>query len=454
MAENLLSNFGAPTINGIAAQRVLSNQILENLYQGLIESDGEGVTQRFTYDVSGAEIRFTHVKPVKALARRLGSAVNGGNFPISAKEGETDTFGIKVLDVLDDPIDLAQVSMNMIPVDFLGAYVKSYTDQVNLNINASTIAGKYYATFMKDALGGEVNITEYDGVDLTTALLDANSLLDDGAAEMGVSMFPQNDRCLTIQAKYRSTLLAKGILSIGGANYAYDIAKNGTVSAGATPRKSEDGFIGVFDNVPVHIVSSLVYKVAAEYIGLTEKDLTQVIACASSGFANVRAIAAVKEVKIIDHPNGQGIRIQPLTRFGFEVVPGYEKGNSLVVGKDFTNSYKALKENVFTDLDLSKFVVLPFGSREAFDKSAISYVASSGSITVKLPNGAKAAVIADKKGEIDSVAKFSTAYVAGASTVKSILTSDTSKVLDGFKSTKLAVLVVCADGTCYLEHVE
>ena len=28
MAETLLSNFGAPTINGIAAQRVLSNQIL------------------------------------------------------------------------------------------------------------------------------------------------------------------------------------------------------------------------------------------------------------------------------------------------------------------------------------------------------------------------------------------------------------------------------------------
>ena len=166
MAETLLSNFGAPTINGIAAQRVLSNQILENLYQGLIESDGEGVTQRFTYDVSGAEIRFTHVKPVKALARRLGSTINGGNFPINANEGETDTFGIRVLDVLDDPIDLAQVSKEMIPVDLLGAYIKSYTDQVNLNINAVTVAGKYYATFIKDADGKDVNVIEYDGNDL------------------------------------------------------------------------------------------------------------------------------------------------------------------------------------------------------------------------------------------------------------------------------------------------
>jgi hypothetical protein len=455
MAENLLSNFGAPTINSIAARRILSNQVLENLYQTKIEGEGEGVTERFSYDVSGAEIRFTHVKPVKALARRLGSAVNGGNFPISANEGETDTFGIRVLDVMDDPIDLAQVSMNMIPVDLLGAYIKSYTDQVALNINALTIAGKYYATYMREAVGGDVNITTYDGTDIQKALLDANSLLDDGAPDMGVSMFPQDDRCLTIQAKYRSTLLSKGILSIGGANYAYDIVKGGTVNPGVAPRKSEDGFIGIFDNVPVHVVSSLVYKVAAGYLGLEEKDLTQVIACLSSGFANVRAVAAVRDVKIIDHPDGQGIRIQPLTRFGFEVVPGYEKGNSLVVEKDYVNPYSSLKANVFTDLDLTKFEVKPEGSRIAIDAdSLLSFVSSSGTITATLPTGAKAAVVLDDDGAIDSVAKFATAYKAGASTAKGILTSGTAKALEGLKSKKAAVLIVCADGTCYLTHVK
>lgn len=455
MAENLLSNFGAPTINSIAARRILSNQVIENLYQTKIEGEGEGVTERFSYDVSGAEIRFTHVKPIKALARRLGSAVNGGNFPISANEGETDTFGIRVLDVMDDPIDLAQVSMNMIPVDLLGAYIKSYTDQVALNINALTIAGKYYATYMREAVGGEVNITTYDGTDIQKALLDANSLLDNGAPDMGVSMFPQDDRCLTIQAKYRSTLLAKGILSIGGANYAYDIVKGGTVNPGVAPRKSEDGFIGIFDNVPVHVVSSLVYKVAAGYLGLEEKDLTQVIACVSSGFANVRAVAAVRDVKIIDHPDGQGIRIQPLTRFGFEVVPGYEKGNSLVVEKDYVNPYSSLKANVFTDLDLTKFEVKPEGSRIAIDAdSLLSFTSSSGVITATLPTGAKAAVVLDDDGAIDSVAKFATAYKAGTTTAKAVLTSGAAKTLEGLKSKKAAVLIVCADGTCYLTHVK
>lgn len=448
----LLSNFGAPTINGIGAERIFSNQILENLYQGQIESDGEGVTQRFTYDVSGAEIRFTHVKPVKALARRLGSTINGGNFPISANEGETDTFGIRVLDVLDDPIDLAQVSKEMIPVDLLGAYLKSYTDQVNLNINAVTVAGKYYATFIKDAAGNDVNVIEYDGENLLTALLDANSLLDEGAEDMGVSMFPQNDRCLTIQSKYRSTMLAKGVLTIGGANYAYDIAKGGVASAGAEPRKGEDGYIGIFDNLPVHVVSGLVYKTAAQYLGLKEKDLKQIIACASSGYANVRGIAAVREVKVIDHPDGQGVRIQPLTRFGFTVVPGYENGNAFVMEKGYVNPYKALKANVFTDLDLGVFEVKPAGSRTDIDIDSLITTAATGKITVTAPTGSKIAAVLDNDKAVDSVAKFATAFKADT-TNHAVLTSGVASTVAGFSGKNVAVLIVASDGTCYLTHV-
>ena len=447
----LLSNFGAPTINGISATRILSNTVLDNLYQGVIESDGEGVTQRFTYDVSGAEIRFVHVKPVKALARRLGSAVNGGNFPISAKEGETDTFGIRVLDVMDDPIDLAQVSMQMIPVDLLGKYIKSYTDQVALNINAVTVAGKFYSTFLKQANGYDVNVIEYDGNDLQTALLDANSALDEGAEDMGVSMFPQDDRCLTIQAKYRSTLLAKGILTLGGANYAYDIIKGGTVNPGVEPRKNEDGYIGVFDKVPVHIVSSLVYKTAAGYLGLTEKDLKQIIACDSSGFANLRAIAAVRDVKVIDHPDGQGVRIQPLTRFGFDVVPGYENGNAFVMENGYTNPYKALKENVFTDIDLGIFEVNPLGSRIEIG-ATLNGVA--GAITVTAPKAYKIAVLVDTDKNIDSVAKFAAKYKTAGTTAKAIVTSETKKDLTGIVSKSVVkVLCVASDGTCELSSV-
>ena len=447
MATNLLSNFGAPTINGIAAQRVLSNQVLENLYQGLIESEGEGVTQRFSHDVSGAEIRIVHVKPIKAFARRLGSAVNGGNFPITAYEGETDSFGLRVLDVIDTPIDLARVSKDLIPVDLAYSYIKSYTDQVNANINGITIAGKFYATTLKEAKGEEVNITKYDGTDLYETVLTANSLLDEGAEEMGVATFPQNDRCLCIQTKYRATLLKKGVLVVGGANYAYDIVKDGTVSAGASPRKSEDGYIGTVDGVPTHAVAPLYFDIAAKYLGLEKEDLKQAIGYVSSSFANVRGIAATEQVKVIDHPDGQGTRFQPLTRFGFAVLPGYEKGNSFIVKNDYVNPYKSLKD-VFGLTDFTIFDVIPKHSRIEIGASVS---VSEGSITVTAPNAYKIACVVDSDGSINSVSKFGSVYAGAAATAKSNLVSGTAKSLTGIKSGSIVkVLCVAADGTCEL----
>ena len=447
--EQLLSDFKAPTINGVAAQRVLSNQVVENVYQGLIESDGKGVTTRFSYDVSGAEIRINRVKPVKQFARRLGAAVNGGNFPISAYEGETDSFGLRVLDVLDTPIDLPRVTKEMLPVDLAAAYIKSYTDQVNAYLNAVTLAGKFYATTLKEAKGEEVNITKYtSGDSLLDAIIDANSLLDAGVKEMGVAMFPTRDRCFTIQTRYESILLTKGILTIGGANYGYDIAKSGAVSAGAAPRKEEDGYIGDIVGVPCHIVAPLYYDLAASYLGLTEKDLEQAIGCVSSGFANVRGIAAVDQIKVIDHPDGQGTRFQPLTRWGFTVLPGYEKGNSFIVKDDYVSPYAGLK-SVFGLSDYTLFDVIPGGSRISIGAVLSGAV---GSITVTAPKASKIAVVVDADGSIDSIAKFAKAYASAATSAKSnAVVSGTATSLSGIKSGSIVkVLCLAADGTCEL----
>lgn len=451
MAEQLLSDFKAPSFNGIIANRVLSNTAVVNIYQGLIESDGKGVTNRFTYDVTAPEIRIPRVKPVKQFARRLGAAVNGGNFPITAYEGETDAFGLRILDILDNPIDLAQVSKEMIPVDLASAYIKSYTDQVITQINGATLAGKFYATALKEAKGESVNITKYDGENLLDAVLDANSLLDEGVEEMDVAMFPTEDRCFTIQSSYRSTLLKKGILTVGGANSAYDITKDGTVSAGATPRKLNDGFIGYVDGVECHVVSSLIYKTAAQYLGLTKNDVAQAIGCISSSFANVRGIATVDSIKVIDHPLGQGTRFQPYTRFGFTVLPGYEKGNSLIVKSDYASPYAGLK-TVFGLSDYSIFDVIPVGSRVSIGAVIDAAV---GTITVTAPKASKIAVVVDSDGSIDSVSKFAKTYASAAATAKSnTVTSGTATSLSGIKSGSIVkVLCLASDGTCELSSV-
>lgn len=447
--EQVLSDFTAPSFNGIAAQRVLSNETVKNIYQGLIESDGKGVTTRFSYDTTSPEIRILRVKPVKQFARRLGAAVNGGNFPITAYEGETDSFGLRVLDIMDNPIDLARVSKEMIPVDLAAAYIKSYTDQVLTQINGITLAGKFYATTVKEATGGEVNVTKYEGEDLLGAVLDANSLLDEGVEDMDVAMFPPEDRCFTIQASYRSTLLKKGILTIGGANSAYAITEKGTVSEGVAPRKLNDGFIGYVDGVECHIVSSLIYKTAAEYLGLAKGDVAQAIGCISSSFANVRGISAVDSVKVIDHPNGQGTRMQPYTRWGFTVLPGYEKGNSFIVSKDYANPFAGLVK-LFGLTDYRLFEVLPVGSRVSLGATFSSSAATK--FTVTCPNAYKIAVVADAKDEIKSIADFVKAYDSSASDVKSnSVTSGGVVTLAGLTSGEVVkVLCMAADGTCEL----
>lgn len=451
MATTTLSNYAAPTINDIAARRIFSETILQNVWQGILENDGEGVTQRFSHDVSGAQIRIVKVKPVKQFARRLGASVNGGNFPLHAYENATDSFGLDVLDVLDTPIDIANVSKEMIPVDLAAESIKSYSNQVNAALNAVTIAGKYYATFLRQANGKEVNVTEFNGSDLYLATITANGLLDEGDEDMDVAMFPQEGRCYILQTKYRPVLIKQGVLVVGGANDAYRIVEDGTVSAGVRPTKIENGYIGTVDGVRVHIAAPLYFKLAAEYLGLEKADLTQTIGYISSNFANVRGVAAPNEIKIIDHPDGQGIRIQPLVRWGFTVLPGYEKGNSFIVENGFVNPYKALKENVFTDIDLGIFEVKPVGSRTAINATLNGV---TGAITVTAPNAYKIAVLVDTDKNIDSVAKFASAYKTAQTTAKAIVTSGTKKDLTGIVSKSVVkVLCVASDGTCELSSV-
>lgn len=447
MATQLLTNYAAPNINGISAERILSNQVLENIYQGTIEDDGRGITQRFTTDCSGAQIRFIHVNPVFAKARELGADINGGNFPSLVHEGSTDSFGLDVLTVLDDPIDLANVSKDMIPVDLLTQYTKSYTDQVNLNINAMTVAGKWLATEKADASGAEVNITSYaEGGNLYEAFINANSKLDEGVEEQGVSMFPQDDRCAVIQTTYKPILIKNGVLTIGGANYGYDIARKGSVDAGSEPRKNADGFVGYIDNVPVHIAAPLIFKTAGEYVGLQSGDLKTMIGYISSGFANVRGIAAPRAVKVIDAPQGQGTRLQPLTRMGFKVVEGYEKGNSLIVKDGTTNVLTALK-NLFSLADYSAFTLKGAASRVALTPVINAAV---GTITITDTKANKIAFCVSAN-VIKSAYEFTTAYTSAAANAKGIATSGVANAKAGLvQGSKVYVLEIATDGTTKL----
>lgn len=456
----VLSNFGAPTINSVAAQRVLSNTLLDNVYQGLIEKNGEGVTQKYTDDTSGAEIRILHVKPTVQVARELGAMINGGNFNSDdAVQPETDSIGLRVLTTLDKPIDIANVTLSMIPVDLAAAKMKDYSNQVNVNINAMTVAGKYFATFekaAKDASTENVNITTYtSGTNLRDAIMAANSLLDDGQPEMGITIFPQIGRCYVMQTSYRTTLMTTGVFVIGGANYAYDMQAKGVISPGAEPRKLEDGYIGILDDVPCHIMSTYIFNVAAQYLGIEAKDVKHVVGYVSSDIANVRALAAPRDIKVIDCPRGAGITLQPITRMGFKVLDGYEKGNSFIVDSTFSNVYTGLNTlfSLGGNYD-NYFTFIGAGSRVKIAATAASSAATKVTITSALAS--KIAIVAvASTTTINSVTDFLAAYTAAGATAKAAdAVSGTEKTLAGATAGMVAYgLAMAADGTCVLCHV-
>ncbi|MCK9576412.1 MAG: hypothetical protein M0R51_10865 [Clostridia bacterium] len=442
--EQTLTNIGAPHINSLAARRILANQILENLYQGLIEKDGKGVTQRFSDDVSGAEIRVVRIKPLTQEARELGATLNGGNYYGSTAQSESVEYGLKVLFTLDQPIDIFRVSQDMLPVDLLAAQTKNYTDLVNLNINAATFAEKIQSVWNAEIVSAtSVNISELDsGEKLVDVFIEANSKLDDGDEDNGVSMFPSEDRIAVIQAAYRSTLYssASGVLSLGGANFGYDILRKGSLDAGSEPRKLEDGFIGIIDNVPVHVASSLVLKTADAYLGFKSGGFLKdaVIGYVSSGMATSRGVASSPEVKVIDAPDGQGVRLQPLVRFGVETF--YPKSVALIQKDGAINPFEEIDKLITTGIT---YGVVPPASR-VVPSMTLTTAANAFTVTGTSCVGI---LYVQADAEITSLNAFFTAYltpssVSGVATDGSA-TTETDLIADKY----LTCLGVAADGT-------
>lgn len=339
MAEQFLSDYNTPAINGIDAKRVLANEVLKNIFQGLIENEGKGVTQRFTNDTTGAQIRIIRQIPVGIMARELGSSVNGGNFNSKGQGIRTTSYGVDVITTIDENVDIAQSSMDMIPVDLLGNSVKVIGDLINLNVNAMTIAGKYLAS-SGNALTYDTASTNPKA--LQGQMLEFNGMLDDGDEDHGVAMFPNDDRCIVLKTNYRAKLKLDGVLVLGGANTAYEILEKDGISRGATTNKIVNGYCGDFDGIPVHVAGKQIWTLAEKYAGLPNGELAPVVAYASSGFANVRAIAKNETIKIIDNPNGQGVRIQPLYRMGFNAL--YPKGNVFLYADKESDAVALLKK--------------------------------------------------------------------------------------------------------------
>ena len=117
---------------------------------------------------------------------------------------------------------------------------------------------------------------------------------------------------------------------IGGSNYAQAILKGRSLAEGARDTTSENGYWGDIDGVPCHGISNESLRNASEFMGLPSAELkkSSFVGYIASDYATARGVSMIASTKIVPAIEGQGIVLQPFTKFG--VKSWYPLGNALM----------------------------------------------------------------------------------------------------------------------------
>lgn len=454
-----LAPTNAPYINGVQARLNFNKAVLEAIFQGIIEKDGKGVSNKFvSEDVANnsAQVLVNKLKPHYDEGREHGSAKNGGAFNNIGYMSATETFGIDILQLFDATITIPRATQDRIDVDLAAGEIANYVGGINVAINGSSWAAKWFATY--NALTSKRNVVKITSSDISNKLvlqrfIEADALLDAGDLDNDVDAFPMETRKAIFVPTYRPVLTGAGVLVVGGANYGYDIVRNGAVD-NQSKRSVDDGFWGVIDGVETHGISNLSLRSAAGFCGMPKAEFTSAShlkGWLSSALANARGVSMVDQVKIVDSIGGQGIILQPITKLG--AVCWYPKGNVAITEKDYDpiSALKTLFSGVASQLT---FKLKSAGSRYYAVESAFVVESTGLTLTASAKDDAgtdhiKASYYVIADNDITSVADFLDA--TATATYKGSANTAGNKVTTTIGSNKYAVVLVIADdGTCTL----
>lgn len=354
---NSLGNYNEPYINSATLKRLYSSVVKDNIFQALLARDGEACTEKYCEDTSVAQVSVLRVLPGNGDPRHIGATVNGGFFNSNnAQLSETTAYGVDLLDAFDRMHDIPEVQQDMMSVDLAAQRAKIVGGQVARGVTACTLATQIAENF--NALYGatvanlvKLPQTNVDGEAVLNAIITASSHLDDGDTANGVDTYPIEERAIFIRPSMYAKLMQKGAIIIGGSNYAQDILKDGGVSHGD---KSDNvtGYCGRILDMPVYKVSKPIWDMVEAYLGLDAGDLDKIEGLVVSGTGTLRGLAFNATIKQIDCPDGPGIRMQPLYRWGAKCI--LPSSVSVIADYAFTNPVVS---------DATKLTVLAPGSR-------------------------------------------------------------------------------------------
>lgn len=337
------SSFDEPKIDRYAAGRLLAPRFLNNIIQGLIWTNGRGVTEDWGTDTNAAEIRIIKHKELTSHARTMGpiGEENRGHFNSKdPEEPESEEYGIKLVYTFDPNIDVATVLDDMIKLNALNATAASIERRVRALINGFTLAYFIAEGWNWAHNNNDENIVKYDpsSDSMYEKLMEAHKLLDKGDIDNYISTFPLEGRISVFNTEGKHEILStdKTVYQAGSSRAVelMEIGSGGTMNREAV-NTDVNGWFGELNQTPMHMMSDHIVDIAEEFLdeeGNLEGD-EEIYAVLTSSIAAGRVFATGNSVKIIDSPRGQGLRLQPLFRWGMEVF--YPKGVVFIVNDDW-----------------------------------------------------------------------------------------------------------------------
>jgi len=345
-------------VNDTALHVAVSEWIIERLVQDNIYRDGLGITQITTKDVGAGGVRVPKVKPSTGTWRKLGATSNGNWF----NGGSIGAIGldeefVELLYVYDMPEDVpvSQQKLSLGGLSSVEIRAKEIGKNIAVGLNAGTMAHQLEAVINAVITASTETDRIYtyvagatDSTGILAKIMTMNAKLDNGDGTYH-HYFPREGRILLLRPESIAEMRQKGSVIVGGSNYAQEMLASGAIDPNTVLPEVHNGYVGMLDNVPVYKATAKLWNEAETWLGADAGYLANIAGILCSHIATGRGHAFPDQTKVIDSPNGQGLRIQPLSNFGVKVF--FEGGIKLLASAAFTEGATPL-------------AVLPEGSQE------------------------------------------------------------------------------------------
>ena len=324
----LFAAINTPFVNEVTLKRIMSTRGKDNIFQGIFMRPEEACTEKYSTDTDAAEIQIIRVKPNNFDAREIGADNNGGYFnEDDPYTSATEAYGIKILQTIDNNIDVPANMQNMINVDVAEQELSNLIGVVDSHVNAITIAAQLCKWLNSQAKatpsGNKITVDANPGDKAYLGYcIDANAKLDEGNYEgQGIQSYPRNKRAFIFSPAFNGYLKKQGVI-IGGSNFGQIMVRTGALD-NSTQLENVIGFVGEVDGTPCYVCAPAVYRIAEKFLGVAPHTLDKILGFVVSAVGTGRALAFNESVKTIPSPRGQGIRIQPKYRMGAECWDEY-----------------------------------------------------------------------------------------------------------------------------------